>query len=180
VNTNNAPPSSSSRRRLHGRPDVSRPAALSSLAPSPLLDLACGRAFEPPRTVRTAPPFLRRRPPRHAAPVRARHRGHPRPQCWVLALACRCVTVWSVEPRLPRDAPPCLAPRSRRALCSCDWPSCRDGVVQGGGRGGGDRTHPSATVKPAPSTPRRCSPVCCVELLQVNARAQRGCAHPAH
>jgi hypothetical protein len=77
VNTDDAPPSSSSRRRLHRRPDVSRSATLSSHAPSPLLDFACGRAFKSPRTVRAAPPFLRRRPPRHAAPVRTRQPWPP-------------------------------------------------------------------------------------------------------
>jgi hypothetical protein len=69
VNTDDVPPSSSSRRRLHRRPDVSRPAALSSHVPFSLLDFACGRAFEPPRTMRAVPPCLHRRPPRHATPV---------------------------------------------------------------------------------------------------------------
>jgi hypothetical protein len=80
VNTDDATPSSSSRRRLHRRPDVSRPTAMSPLAPSPFLDHACGRAFEPPRAERAAPPFPHGRPPRQATPARTRHRGHPRPQ----------------------------------------------------------------------------------------------------
>jgi hypothetical protein len=53
----------------------------------------------------------------------------------------------------------CAMCRTRRALCSCGRSSCRGGVVQECGRAGSDRVHPSAKVKPAPTIPRRCSPV---------------------
>jgi hypothetical protein len=48
VNTYTVPPSSPSRRRLHRGPNVSRTAALPSLALLPFLGLACEHAFEPP------------------------------------------------------------------------------------------------------------------------------------
>jgi hypothetical protein len=99
VNTYTAPPTSSSRQRLPRRPDVSRPAALPSLAMFPFLDLSCGHAFEPSCTMRAAPPFLHRRLPRHAAHVRTRHRGHLRPQRWALSVASRRVIALFVKQR---------------------------------------------------------------------------------
>jgi hypothetical protein len=47
VNTEDMPPTSSSMQRLHHRPDVSRSAALTPLAPPSFLVHACGCAFEP-------------------------------------------------------------------------------------------------------------------------------------
>jgi hypothetical protein len=76
VNTDDAPPSSSSLRRPHRRPTVVTP----SLAPPFFLVHSSGRAFEPPRAERGAPPFPHERPPRRAMPARSRHRGYPRPQ----------------------------------------------------------------------------------------------------
>jgi hypothetical protein len=115
VYVSSAPPSSSSRRRLHRRPDVSRPTTLPSHALFTLLDFACGRVFELPRTVRATPPFLHGRTLRHAAPVRARHRGQPRPQRRALSVASRRVAALFVEPRTtPRRA---AVPCATRATC---------------------------------------------------------------
>jgi hypothetical protein len=79
VNTNAAPPSTSSLRRLHHRPAVST-VATPFLAPPSYLVHVCWRTFEPPRAERAALPFTHERPPRRAMPARSRRRGYPRPR----------------------------------------------------------------------------------------------------
>jgi hypothetical protein len=160
VNTDDAPPLSSSLRRLHRRPDVSQPTAMSPLAPSSFLVLACGRAFESPRAERAAPPFPHGRTLRRATPAQSRHRGYPRPQrpgALVSGWLRCCFAGWT------RDSP---ATRLR-ALRRVHVMPCVQGLafvpswfVQGGGCGGDDRApqchgqarayHPSSVLVGGP------------------------------
>jgi hypothetical protein len=156
VNTDDAPPTSSSLRRLHRQPDVSRPAAMSPLASSSFLVLACGRAFEPhapsaPRSRflmdgRCVEPHLRD-PDTVATPGR---------NVRALSLASGCVAVSLAGPGTPprRAAVPCAVRVS--CLVSRGWPLCRVGLCREE-VAVAMTTQPSATDKPAPTTPRRCS-----------------------
>jgi hypothetical protein len=112
MNTYIAPPSTSSRRRLHLRPVMSVVAFLFLLHLFPLTPCLWARLRA---AVRHAPLFLHKLPPLRATPEGTQHCGHPRPQCRALPTARRLVVLFFAGLRdTPRRA---AAPRAgRRAV----------------------------------------------------------------
>jgi hypothetical protein len=163
---------------------------MSPLASPSFLVHACGRAIEPPRAERAAPPFPHGRPPRRATPARSRHSGYPRsqrPGAPVSGWLHCCFAGWT------KDSP---ATRRRTLRCARVVP-CVQGLafvpswfVQGGGRGGGDRApqrhgqarayHPSPVLVGGPcfflcSVTRWCAPQRTEDLS--TSRRILGCRH---
>jgi hypothetical protein len=117
-----APPCTSTpgRRRLHRRPNLSRPAAMPSLASSPSFE----SLPESAPSSRCAPVCRRsphEQPPNHAFSVEAWHRGDPMPslQDVFVQAPLRCARCRSGR-GTPHDAPPCRMP----GVTSCVVPLC--------------------------------------------------------
>jgi hypothetical protein len=143
VNVYPAPPPSSSRRRLHRRPNVTRPAALPFLALYPSFE-SLPVSAPSSRCAPVPSSFPHERPPNHASSVVAWHLGDPTPS---LQDAYVRVPLHCSRCRLgrgtPHDAPPRRVPRCASRLCVPAFVPCWFCV------GGGFHTRAAAMRTPA-------------------------------